>query len=398
MSERKQHLQDIYNEIHRAIEARVGRFLIGDRFNLAAPTVGVLPPSAGGSGTNSGAEPALGNPATTGDLLSSTTAGVRAWVAPYSLTVDESDGAPSVAGVTHLTVSNSTLTDNGSGHVTITTGGGGGSLTVDEVDGTPSVAGVSHLTLPNGTLTDNGSGHVTYTPAGGGSTIGSGTLASRPAAATAGNLYLPTDAPFVYRDTGTTWESWGPLRQLTPPSAGSYTWVNQGSATTDTSHGTLILSAPAVAGDQIRALVKSVPAAPYTVTIAIIPAVPGLNYAQCGLVLRESSSGKLALLNYCCDTTQNTGYRVQTQKFTNPTTFSASSITLPAPTGHPLWLRLQDDNTNRIASVSLDGVNFWQIHSVGRTDFLTPDQIGLYVNTNQGTYPTAMNVLHWAQS
>lgn len=45
--------------------------------------------------------------------------------------------------------------------VTITAaGGGGGSLTVDEVDGAPSVA-ATHLTFPNGTLTDNGSGHAT---------------------------------------------------------------------------------------------------------------------------------------------------------------------------------------------------------------------------------------------
>ena len=43
-----------------------------------------------------------------------------------SLTVQEVDGAPSVAGVETLVVSNGTLTDNGSGSVTLTTGGGGG--------------------------------------------------------------------------------------------------------------------------------------------------------------------------------------------------------------------------------------------------------------------------------
>lgn len=54
MLDRKQHLQAIYNEIHRAIETRIGRFLIGDRLNLAAPTVGTLPPTAGGTGGTSG--------------------------------------------------------------------------------------------------------------------------------------------------------------------------------------------------------------------------------------------------------------------------------------------------------------------------------------------------------
>lgn len=42
-----------------------------------------------------------------------------------SLTVAEIDGAPSVAGVRTIRVSNGTLTDDGAGQVTITTGGGG---------------------------------------------------------------------------------------------------------------------------------------------------------------------------------------------------------------------------------------------------------------------------------
>ena len=54
MSERKLLLKAIYDEMQRAIEARVGRFLIGNRLNLAAPTVGTLPPTAGGTGGTSG--------------------------------------------------------------------------------------------------------------------------------------------------------------------------------------------------------------------------------------------------------------------------------------------------------------------------------------------------------
>tara|TARA_R110000824_G_scaffold60853_6_gene162378 strand:+ start:5858 stop:7216 length:1359 start_codon:yes stop_codon:yes gene_type:complete len=43
-----------------------------------------------------------------------------------SLTVEESDGSPSVSSVSKIKVSNGTLTDDGSGTVTITTGGGTG--------------------------------------------------------------------------------------------------------------------------------------------------------------------------------------------------------------------------------------------------------------------------------
>ena len=45
---------------------------------------GTLAYPNGGSGTNTGAEPALGNPAANGYVLSSTTAGVRSWVAQAS--------------------------------------------------------------------------------------------------------------------------------------------------------------------------------------------------------------------------------------------------------------------------------------------------------------------------
>lgn len=47
--------------------------------------------------------------------------------------------------------------------------GAGAALTVDEVDGSPSVANVTHITFSNGTVTDNTGGHVTVTNSGGGS-------------------------------------------------------------------------------------------------------------------------------------------------------------------------------------------------------------------------------------
>lgn len=79
-----------------------------------------------------------------------------------SIAVREADGTPTVADVTEIIVSNGTLTDNGDGTVTITTGGGSSSsLTVEEVDGTPSVANVTKIIVTNGTLTDNGDGSVT---------------------------------------------------------------------------------------------------------------------------------------------------------------------------------------------------------------------------------------------
>lgn len=50
----------------------------------------------------------------------------QAFAAYSPLNVKEADGSPSVHDVRRITVTNGTLTDNGSGVVTITTGGGGG--------------------------------------------------------------------------------------------------------------------------------------------------------------------------------------------------------------------------------------------------------------------------------
>jgi hypothetical protein len=63
--------------------------------------------------------------------------GDNTWATPSgggSLTVKEVDGSPSVSSVDTIVVSNGTLTDDGGGQVTITTGGGGGCGTLPESD------------------------------------------------------------------------------------------------------------------------------------------------------------------------------------------------------------------------------------------------------------------------
>ena len=49
----------------------------------------------------------------------------------------------------------------------ITAGGGSGTLTVAEQDGTPSVTGVTTIRVTDGTLTDEGSGIVSIDTGGG---------------------------------------------------------------------------------------------------------------------------------------------------------------------------------------------------------------------------------------
>jgi len=61
-------------------------------------------------------------------------------------------------------------------------------------------------------------------------------------------------------------------------------------------------------------------------------------------------------------------------------------------------MRIADNNTNRICSVSADGQNWIEVHSVGRTDFLTADQVGFMIRPTNSATPnigTGVSVLSW---
>lgn len=99
-------------------------------------------------------------------------------VGKAGLNVAEEDGSPSVFGVTKINVSDGTLTDNGGGEITITTGGGGGggvsSISMGSTGLTPSTASTGVVTVA-GTLAvaNGGTGATSLTD--GGVLLGSGT-------------------------------------------------------------------------------------------------------------------------------------------------------------------------------------------------------------------------------
>lgn len=220
------------------------------------------------------------------------------------------------------------------------------------------------------------------------------TYASRPTVGIAGRLFLPSDGFVVERDSGSAWAPWGPLFPLTAPVDGDFSWTAQGSATVSTTKGGIYLSIAANGGASWRIRRKSVPTAPYSVTIGFIPNGIGFNCAW-GLILRQSSDGKLVTINKAA-----TSNALAVNKWTNETTFSAAYVTITSGLDiycPMVWFRFTDNNTNRIASMSSDGQNFVDIHSVSRTDFLTPDQVGFGIFDN-ATYTNAMTLLSWNQT
>lgn len=229
-----------------------------------------------------------------------------------------------------------------------------------------------------------------------------GTTSSLPAAASANNrqIYLPTDGPIVQLSDGSNWHPYGMLSPLTkPPALASWTWVNQGSATATDSAAGLYLQADKVVSDNRRLLVMSAPGStPYTITAAFVGMICASNDGAIALIGRDSSSGKYVALQYAFDSFTNQKMMLTLSTYNSPTSGNANVFFQKAYfAGSILWLRWNDDGTNRNYSVSVDGVNFVTIYSEARTTWVTADQIGWGVTPGTG-FPANATLLSWKQT
>jgi hypothetical protein len=229
--------------------------------------------------------------------------------------------------------------------------------------------------------------------------------ASKPAAGVPGRIFLPTDGIFFERDNGSIWEKFGPLWPLTPPQASDFpTWVNQGTATIADNKGAVWMYAPYTSNLQIRARMKDYPTPPFTVEAAFITNVfPNTGAIAAGIGIRDSSSGKLTLYGVGASYMDLYGYN-----YNSPTSSSGGITGWPGggtfhlPESNLIWVKYEDDNTNRKISFSVDGYTWTQIVSTSRTDWITPNQIGLWVDSypgggSSGYVDTGVTFLHWKQ-
>jgi hypothetical protein len=241
----------------------------------------------------------------------------------------------------------------------------------------------------------------TITGGGGGSSTSTSAFASRPAAGNDGDLWLPSDGYQIERDNGSIWEPWGPLTKLTPPVDASFSWVNQGSATVTAAKDAIVLSDVMAASDNTRLRVKSAPSTPYTITMLLVGTFVPRAFVGVVAAFRDSVSGKI--IRFACYGPNNTGGQIDisVDKMNSPTSFN-SSYSVNVPMGAPIaWFRLKDDGTNRSCHFSRDGQNFAQLHSVGRTDFLTANQVGFGVqnfnNAGGANFTTIATLLSWKE-
>ena len=190
--------------------------------------------------------------------------------------------------------------------------------------------------------------------------------------------------------------NWGAVYSLTPVVLTDFTWVNQGSASATQQGDSVYLSVTNGSGEALRILKKAAPATPYTVTAALIGIVyPNSSVAEMGIGWRENSSGNLVVARHDYSGTVRA---LSVTKHNNTTAGVAHYVVAnTAPPATVFWWRLEDDGTNRKVYFSNDGVNFLQYHSVGRTDYLTADEIGFFVGGNSSAF-VGMTLLSWEEA
>jgi len=312
------------------------------------------------------------------NLAQSTTTGLNNTTNPVTFSVATGEGSKFPAttnGSFRLVVEPNTANQE----ILLVTSRTGDSMTANRAqEGTSAVAHGSSVTVTH-VLTTGAMDQIRQ------DLIAKGTYATLPASLKAANLYIGTDnQSYLLRDNGSAWDAWAGLEKVTLPVSGDYTGID--SPTLSSTNGGMSVTGATTGSLQARLAVKTLSAAPYTLT-AMFRTISSPESTG-GLVLRASGAGTFIIIYPSAN-------GLTYQKWTNTTTASANYLNDVAIKLHnPYWVQIQDDNTNRIVRVSSDGMNWMQIHSVGRTDFLTPNQMGFGVFTTASTYTGVLLAQH----
>lgn len=257
-------------------------------------------------------------------------------------------------------------------------------ITVREEDGTPSVNPINTLRFPDGSLVDNGGGDVSVVFAGGGgNVVYTDPYASPPVSPNAGDVWLPSDALYVLVYNGSIWVPRGYQSTAMTLPADPGTWFHQNGSTITLANGVLDLVCPTALSNNVTCRLKTIPNPTDWVLTTFVRTMSGAS-AMAGLVAKNSGANAFVALII---RNQN----LLAIKYTNQTTVSANyiSFSLPYTSSQGIWLQLEDNGTNRISRYSFDGLTWVQLHTVARTDFVTPDQYGICAEAFSGSTLTS---------
>lgn len=228
----------------------------------------------------------------------------------------------------------------------------------------------------------------------------SDTYANRLSAPREGSIYFPTDGYVMCRYDGSAWENFGPITKLTPPGSSfgaGYSWFQQGSATFTQNGQSWILKVPGETGGLVRTVYKTAPATPYTIECGMRFLAYPVNYASAGMVWKQSSDN--AHLHYGCMFHNLPNYcHLLVDKYNGSGGFVAAYATGSHYTclDFAPFFRFTDNGTNRLYDISQDGKLWYNYLTHGRTDHITPNQIGFGAQ-NSNSKDNFLEIFHYKE-
>jgi len=152
--------------------------------------------------------------------------------------------------------------------------------------------------------------------------------------------------------------------------------------------------------NSISALVRSAPSTPYTITAAVSATLYAdalLSGPKFGILFREAATGELVCLDLYPGKDDERAYNANA--YDSPTDATPTNVgeTRPNLLSMPIWIRIEDDGVDLKFYASSDGVFYQFIVEVARGDHFTttPDQIGFFLNNEDGRDGAHASLLAW---
>ncbi len=303
---------------------------------------------------------------------------------------------------------------NGAGQVvaTMTKSGGwflnraddpDGDVAINDDNGNPLFrADADVLNIGIGTATPDASAKLDITSTSQGFALPRMTESQRDA------ISSPIDGLEVYNTTDDTKDvrsngAWMQLSQyiadgviFTDPTLQTWNNLNHGAGTytEDTTTRRMVIVEDGDGTADLRGWYTATPSVPYTIKMHVKTWLGDTNANGVAVGFRENATTELHVMEWFDNAADTVSFRVT--KWNSPTAVNSTYIAATPVGLCPTWIKLQDDNTNRIISISNDGIAWSVIHSIGRTDFLTADGIffGVFVTT-ASSYDTTASLLSY---
>lgn len=174
---------------------------------------------------------------------------------------------------------------------------------------------------------------------------------------------------------------------LTAPPITGWSTLNASDSTISYPNDQPRIQKPSSVGDDTTSLVRTV-SVPYTITTCIDYRLMGSQYPNAGIQLSDGSTKMIcfgviivagyqrAHVAYRTGTTYNS--EPSTAKYDNPINVLWGNMP-------PLWLRIANNSTNRVYSLSFDGTDWVQFATDAAGAHLTEDRAGIFANAGIGS-------------